>query len=99
LIGEMAMGGARRSRQLATEDSSFTRISDAIEFFTTHTQTHSPSKPRTLERYKEILGHFERLLGKKRYVEAITRLDIDEYKIARSKERAGRADGTRTIAA
>lgn len=99
LIGEMAMGGARRPRHSPAEDNSFTRIADAIEFFTTHTQTHSPSKPRTLERYKEILGHFERLLGKKRYVEAITRLDIDEYKIARSRESTGKADAPRLIAA
>lgn len=98
LIGELAMGGARRSPQRVREDDSFTRIADAIEFFTTHIQTHSPSKPRTLERYKQILGHFERILGKKRYIEAITRLDIDNYKIARSKESFGNGEVKRLIA-
>ena len=55
-------------------------------------KTHSPAKPRTLERYREALAHFERLLGHKKYVEAITRTDIDDYKIARSYETVGNAE-------
>lgn len=99
LIGELAMGGAHRTAQRAREEDSFTHISDAVEFFTTHIHTHSPAKPRTLERYKEILVHFERLLGKKRYVEAINRLDIDDYKIARSKESVGKGKVRRPVSA
>ncbi len=97
LIGEMATGGRQRL-PLAHEDEAFTRIPDAVEFFTTHIQTHSPAKPRTLERYKEVLSHFERLIGKKKYVEAISRLHIDDYKIARSKESVGKGKVTRKVA-
>ncbi len=81
----MATGGRQRL-PVAHEEDAFNRISEAIEFFTTHIQTHSPAKPRTLERYKEVLSHFERLFAKKKYVEAISRLHIDDYKIARSQE-------------
>ena len=96
LIGEMATGGRQRL-PLAHEDEAFTRIPDAVEFFTTHIQTHSPAKPRTLERYKEVISHFERLIGKKKYVEAISRLHIDDYKIARSKESVGKGKVTRKV--
>lgn len=82
------MGGKQRSGTVQL-DEEITRISDAVEFFTSHIQTHSPAKPHTLERYKEVLSHFGRLLGKKKYAEAISRLDIDDYKIARNKESVG----------
>jgi len=98
LIGEMAIGGKQRPSTVQV-DEEFTRIPDAVEFFASHIHTHSPAKPRTLERYKEVLSHFERLLGKKKYVEAISRLDIDDYKIARSKESAGKGKVTRCVAA
>lgn len=98
LIGEMAAGGRQRL-PVAHEEDAFNRISEAIEFFTTHIQTHSPAKPRTLERYKEVLSHFERLLGKKKYVEAISRLHIDDYKIARSQESKGKGTVTTKVAA
>jgi integrase len=97
LIGEQATGGRRL--RLAQEEEPLTRIPDAIEFFTTHITTHSPAKPRTLERYKEVLTHFERLIGKKKYIEAISRLDIDDYKNARSKESVGKGKVTRPVAA
>jgi len=94
----MTIGGKQRSTTVPV-DEEFTRIPDAVEFFASHIHTHSPAKPRTLERYKEVLSHFERLLGKKKYVEAISRLDIDDYKIARSKESAGKGKVTRCVAA
>lgn len=41
------------------------------------------------------MEHFDRLIGsKKKYVEAITRADIDDYKIKRSDEPNGRKDRT-----
>jgi len=36
-----------------------------------------------------VLGHFERILVSKKYVDAITRSDIDDYKLARSRETIG----------
>jgi integrase len=99
LIGEMATGGRQPLSAAVQEEEAFTRIPDAVGFFTSHIQTHSPAKPRTLERYKEVLSHFERLVGKKKYVEAVSRLDIDDYKIARSKENAGKVRITRCVAA
>jgi len=99
LIGEMATGGRQPLSAAVQEEEAFTRIPDAVGFFTSHIHTHSPAKPRTLERYKEVLSHFERLVGKKKYVEAVSRLDIDDYKIARSKENAGKVRITRCVAA
>lgn len=54
-----------------------------------HIGVHSPDKPRTLARYCAVLDHFQRLLGKRLFVEAISRGDIDEYKAARSLEMQG----------
>jgi integrase len=51
--------------------------------------THSPAKPATHQRYHQVLAHFERVLGKKKYMEAITRSDMDDYKITRSRELFG----------
>jgi integrase len=36
-----------------------------------------------------VLAHFERIVGKKKYVEAVTRSDIDDYKTAPSRELVG----------
>ena len=99
LIGEQIMGGARAVAPRLEADEAATRIPEAIDLFTAHIETHSPAKPRTLERYKEVLGHFERLLGKKKYVQAINRVEIDDYKNARSKESKGKGKVTRTVAA
>lgn len=88
LIGEMAAGG--QPFKPAEEDGAATPIADAIKLFADHIKIHSPAKPRTLERYSEVLTHFNRILGKKKYVEAITRSDIDDYKIARSRETVGK---------
>ncbi len=88
LIGECAAGGKLLTSP-EDQNAQATRISDAIGLFASHVKAHSPAKPRTLERYREALKHFERVLGGKKYVEAITRTDIDDYKIARSKEAFG----------
>jgi integrase len=88
LIGQMVSGDSG-FRQMDTI-SSGTTITEAANLFEEHVRIHSPSKPRTLERYKEVLAHLERLLGNKKYVEAITRSDIDDYKMARTRETVGR---------
>lgn len=87
LIGELAAGG--RVFKPAEENGSTTPIEKAIELFQEHIKAHSPTKPATLQRYNQVLDHFERILGKKKYTEAITRSDIDDYKIARSRETVG----------
>jgi len=53
--------------------------------FLAHIQAHSPDKPETLRRYRQVLGHFERLIGRKRTVEAITRADIGNDKVRRQR--------------
>src|SRR5262245_35198747 len=88
LIGELALNG-RQFKEIQ-EEGTVTRISDAIGLFTAHIITHSPAKPRTLERYREVLAHFERLTGRRKYVEAISRSDIDDYKNGRRKESVDR---------
>lgn len=57
--------------------------------FLEHVKVHSAQKPLTVKHYKQVLEHFERPLGNKKYVEAVTRADIDDYKIKRSEESSG----------
>ena len=52
--------------------------------FFEHVRIHSPDKPRTLRRYEIVLEHFERILGHKKFVEAVSRADIEDYKGRRS---------------
>ena len=87
IIGAMVAGG----RQLIQTEDEGQRlpIDTAVQIFLAHIKTHSPAKPRTLERYNEVLGHFQRLLEKKKYIEAVHRSDIDDYKNARSFENVG----------
>ncbi len=73
------------------------RIIDAAKAFLTHVSVHSPDKPRTLARYRAVLGHFQRLLGKRLLVEAVSRGDIDEYKAARSMEKPTGRSGARIM--
>ena len=54
--------------------------------FLEHVKAHSPDKPLTVRRYRQVLEHFEFLLGKKKYGEAITRADIDDYEMKRNEE-------------
>jgi hypothetical protein len=87
LIGEMAVGG--RTFSPPEEIGTVTPIERAIELFREHIKAHSPAKPATLQRYNQVLYHFQRILGNKKYVEAVIRSDIDDYKIARSHETVG----------
>ncbi|HEX2710620.1 MAG TPA: tyrosine-type recombinase/integrase [Candidatus Acidoferrales bacterium] len=89
LVGELLAQGKAPPK---IEEGTATQIADAIPVFLEHVKAHSPEKPLTVRRYREVLRHFERLLGKKKYVEAITRADIDDYKIKRSEESNGRQD-------
>ena len=99
LVGELIAGG--KTPPPSPEETTATPIQNAIEMFLGHVKTHSPAKPLTVRRYGAVLEHFERLFGKKKkYVEAITRSDIDDYKIRRSEEtskRIGRHIASRTI--
>ena len=93
LVGELVTGG-RNSPSQPKEDAA-TPIADATHIFIEHVKAHSPDKPLTVRRYTQVLEHFDRLIGKKKkYVEAITRADMDDYKIKRSEERNGRNDRT-----
>ena len=83
LLGELLAEGKAPP---ALEEGTATPIADAIPMFLEHVKAHSPEKPLTVRRYRQVLGHFARLLGKKKYVEAMTRADIDDYKIRRSEE-------------
>ncbi len=83
LLGELVSRGHEVDQ---AEPQPATSIGQATATFLEHVRVHSPSKPRTARRYQQVMGHFERVLGNKRYVEAITRADIDDYKIKRSKE-------------
>ena len=78
----LAQGKARPT----VEEGTATLIADAVRIFVDHIKAHSPSKPKTPQRYQQVMNHFERLLGHKKYVEAITRADIDDYKVKRSVE-------------
>src|SRR5262249_10886105 len=69
LIGEMVSGG-KPIKDTATEAAA-TLITKAVEYFEDHVKTHSPGKPQTLKRYRQALGHFARILGPKKYVEAL----------------------------
>jgi hypothetical protein len=66
-----------------------TPLRQAVAEFLEHIQIHSPEKPATLVRYRCAMEHFLRLVGHRRYVEAVTRNDIEHYKQARVHEPAG----------
>lgn len=88
LIGELFAGG-KNSPSQPREDTA-TLIAGAVDTFIEHVKAHSPDKPLTARRYGQVLEHFDRLVGKKKkYIEAITRADIDDYKIRRSEESSG----------
>ena len=84
LIGELIAGGASIVKE--EEEGTATPLSEAIKLFLEHVRVHSPDKPKTHQRYRKVLDHVERILGKRKFVEAFTRIDIDDYKTARSKE-------------
>jgi integrase len=57
-----------------------------VTLFLDHVRVHSPDKPRTVRRYAAVLDHAKRILGRKLFVDAITRPDIDDYKAIRTAE-------------
>jgi site-specific recombinase XerD len=67
-------------------EAPLTPLKDAIQMFWQHVRVHSPDKPRTAQRYTAVLDHAKRILGRKLFVEAVARPDIDDYKTARSAE-------------
>jgi integrase len=98
LLGELIATGNDIPKP---QESSATPMADAIQTFLAHVRVHSPHKPKTHQRYQKVLEHFDRLLRKKKFIEAITRADIDDYKTARSQEQSqqhkGRIITPRTI--
>src|SRR5206468_4033080 len=83
LVGELIAGG-HKIFPTAVEESA-TLISEAITILMEHVGVHSPDKPKTVQRYRKVLEHFARISSKRKFAEAITRSDIDDYKTSRSK--------------
>ena len=94
LVGQMVAGRGPVEVE-PTDLREGTRIDEAAKAFLTHVGVHSPDKPRTVVRYRNALEPFQRLLGKKLFVEAISRGDIDEYKAARSLEKSTGRSGAK----
>ena len=88
LAGALALGQQGQSEQTSQPVTVGTPIREAAEAFLTHVRIHSPDKPATLKRYRAVVEHFERLLGHRRFMEAITRADIERYKALRLGETA-----------
>ena len=79
LIGAMVLGnGVRQAPK--REEAPLTLLADSIALFLEHVHVHSPDKPRTVRRYTNALDHVKRILGRKMFVEVITRPDIDDYR-------------------
>ena len=95
LVGELVLGNSKAELPTPAE-APLTLLTDAIEMFLQHVRVHSPDKPRTVKRYTSALDHVKRILGRKMFVEAITRPDIDDYKAIRSAE-GSRQHGDRRI--
>lgn len=85
LIGAFVLGTGTREAPKQVE-AQFTLLADAITLFLDHVRVHSPDKPRTVRRYSNVLDHAKCLLGRKLFVDAITRPDIDDYKAIRTAE-------------
>ena len=100
LIGEL-MAGTGRGMPAPSKEGTATPIADAVRMFLDHVKVHSPDKPKTHARYRKVLDHFSRVLSARKYAEAVTRADIDDYKSARSRETSeqhkGRIITPRTI--
>ena len=88
LAGALALGQQGQPRDTGQPLTAGTPIPEAAEAFLTHVRVHSPDKPATLKRYRAVIEHFERLLAGRRYIEAITRADIERYKALRLGETA-----------
>jgi integrase len=85
LIGAFVLGTGTREAP-KQEEAQFTLLADAVTLFLDHVRVHSPDKPRTVRRYSNVLDHAKRILGRKLFVDAITRPDIDDYKAIRTAE-------------
>jgi integrase/recombinase XerD len=85
LIGAFVLGGGTHEAP-KREETQFTLLADAVKMFLDHVRVHSPDKPRTARRYSAVLDHVKRILGRKLFVDAITRPDIDDYKAIRTAE-------------
>jgi integrase len=85
LIGAFVLGNGTRETP-KQEETQFTLLADAVTLFLDHVRVHSPDKPRTVRRYAAVLDHARRILGRKLFVDAITRPDIDDYKAIRTAE-------------
>ena len=88
LVGQLAESRGFVPVQ-TVEGQEGTPIKQAAYWFTKHIEAHSPDKPETWRRYKSVLDHFMKAMGEKRFVEAIERKDIDDYKILRSSDKSG----------
>ena len=85
LIGAFVLGTGTRELP-KPEEAQFTLLANAVTLFLDHVRVHSPDKPRTVQRYSAVLDHVKRILGRKLFVDAITRPDIDDYKAVRIAE-------------
>jgi integrase len=85
LIGAFVLGTGKGEAP-KPEETQFTLLADAVTLFLDHVRVHSPDKPRTVRRYAAVLDHAKRILGRKLFVDAITRPDIDDYKAIRTAE-------------
>jgi integrase/recombinase XerD len=85
LVGELLTNGKERTEP---QDGTATAIPEAIAMFTDHVRVHSPDKPETHRRYAKVLEHFERHLAKRKFIEAVTRADIDDFKTKRTGEKS-----------
>ena len=84
LAGESLLDG--KKAPAAPAEGTVTPLSDALQMFLQHVRVHSPDKPGTVRRYAEVLDHIARILGRRTFVESISRADIDDYKSKRSAE-------------
>ena len=97
IAGERVLGGKGAPAPVPSE-TPLTPLAGAIEMFLQHVRVHSPDKPRTAKRYTAVFDHVSRILGRKTFVEAITRADIDDYKSQRMSESSEQHEGRRITA-
>src|SRR6266705_3366960 len=58
LVGELITGGKNFPSQ--PEEGTATPVADATHIFIQHVKAHSPDKPLTVRRYRQVLEHFDR---------------------------------------
>ena len=83
LVGQMVAG--KKVETPAVIEG--TPLGSCVESFLVHVRVHSPDKPRTHARYRAVMDHFQRIVGKSRFVETIGRREVDTYKAARVAEK------------